>query len=363
MLKIIFVFILLSVSYEQSKVYYIKKISSENILKIFKELNVTLGNKVGLKVHSGEKGGQYYVNPLFLQEIYDYTKGTFIECNAAYNGSRSSTKAHQDYILLETNWTKNNKTFVIMDANPNKDFCLNVKNPLKINKNYVGEKLNDFDSCVVLSHFKGHTMTGYGGALKQLSLGFASQKGKAYIHTASKTNDWKEMKEHLASREDFTKSMVDAASTIIDYFNNKSGIVYINFMSNITMECDCHVENVNKPNLSDYGILASLDPVALDRACIDIIKNTSAYGRYEWLNQLNELQGENILTIAENQGMGSQKYELIEISDSKTGYLIAVILSTVGGVTLFVGLFVGLALKNPKQKTQEDFHLTQKMNE
>ncbi len=345
MLKIIFVFILLSVSYEQSKVYYIKKISSENILKIFKELNVTLGNKVGLKVHSGEKGGQYYVNPLLLQEIYDYTKGTFIECNAAYNGSRSSTKAHRDYIL-ETNWTKNNKTFVIMDANPDKDFCLNVKNPLKINKNYVGEKLNDFDSCVVLSHFKGHTMTGYGGALKQLSLGFASQKGKAYIHTASKTINWKEMKEHLASREDFTKSMVDAASTIIDYFNNKSGIVYI-----------------NKPNLSDYGILASLDPVALDRACIDIIKNTSAHGKYEWLNQLNELQGENILTIAEKQGMGSQKYELIEISDSKTGYLIAVILSTVGGVTLFVGLFVGLALKNPKQKTQEDFHLTQKMNE
>ena len=362
MLKIIFVFILLSVSYEQSKVYYIKKISPANIVKIFKELNIKLGNKVGLKVHSGEAGA-YYVLPEHLKEIYDYTKGTYIECNAAYNGNRSSTKDHEYYIAHFTNWTRYNTTFEIMDPDPQKNFSLEVKNHLKIEKNYVGEKLNDFDSCLVLSHFKGHTMTGYGGALKQLSLGFASQKGKAYIHTASKTIDWKEMKEHLASSEDFTKSMVDAASTIIDYFNNKSGIVYINFMSNITMECDCHVENVNKPNLSDYGILASLDPVALDRACIDIIKNTSANGKYEWLNQLKELNGENILTIAESQNIGTQKYELIELSDSNTGTLLAVVFSTIGGVSLFVGLFVGIIMRKPKQKTQEEFHLTQKMNE
>ena len=362
MLKIIFVFILLSVSYEQSKVYFMKHIKSANIKKIFQELKIELGKKIGLKVHSGELHGTYYIKPEILQELYDYTNGTFIECNTYYNGSRNTTGRHYDYLEQHTNWTKKWK-FVIMDNNSKDDFELEVKNPLILNNNTVGGELKNFDSCIVLSHFKGHSSVGYGGALKQLSLGFASKKGKKNIHTAGNNKNWKKMGDHLEDSEDLTKSMVDAASSIIDYFKNKSGIVYINFMSNITMKCDCFPDNENKQTLSDYGILASLDPVALDRACIDIIKKTSANGKYEWLNQLKELNGENILTIAENQKIGTQKYELIELSDSNIGTLLAVVLSTIGGVSFFVGLFVGIIMRKPKPKTQEDFHLTQKMNE
>lgn len=363
MLKIIFVFILLSVSYEQSKVYLMKHITSSNIKRIFQELNTKLGKKIGIKVHSGELNGTYYIKPEILQELYDHTNGTFIECNTYYNGIRNTTSKHLDYLEKETNWTKKNRKFVIMDHSSKEDFDLPVKNPLILNKNKVGGKLKDFDSCIVISRFKGHSSVGYGGALKQLSLGFASKKGKEMIHTAGNNKNWKGMGDHLENSEDLTKSMVDAASSIIDYFRNQSGIVFINIMSNITMKCDCYSDKENKLNLSDYGILASLDPVALDRACIDIIKNTIANGKYEWLNQLKELDGENILTIAENQNIGTQKYELIKLSETDTGILLAVVLSTIGGVGLFVGLFVGIIMRKPKQKTQEDFHLTQKMNE
>ena len=363
MLKIIFVFILLSFSHEQSKVYFMKHIKPENVKRIFQELKISLGKKIGLKVHSGEFNGTYYIRPEMLQELYDYTNGTFIECNTYYNGNRNTTTRHENYIGQYTNWTKNNRKFVIMDDSSKDDFDLKVKNPLILNETKVGGKLKDFDSCIVLSRFKGHSSVGYGGALKQLSLGFASKKGKELIHTAGNNKNWKGMGDHLESSEDLTNAMVDAASSIIDYFRNQSGIVYINFMSNVSMKCDCYSDKENKLNLSDYGILASLDPVALDRACIDIIKNTSANGKYEWLNQLKELDGEHILTIAEKQNLGTQKYELITLSDADTGTLLAVVFSTIGGVSFFVGLFVGIIMRKPKQKTQEDFHLTQKMNE
>ena len=177
MLKIIFLSILFSISKEQSKVFQIKRINSENMVTIFQKLNVTLGNKTGLKVHSGEKGGIYFLTPDFLDKIYQYTNGTYIECNAAYKNMRHTTELHEQ-LLKEHKWRDNNRRFVIMDADPEEDFFLPINNSTMISQNIVGGKLKDFDSCVVLAHLKGHSMGGFGGALKQLSIGFASQKGK-----------------------------------------------------------------------------------------------------------------------------------------------------------------------------------------
>lgn len=362
MLKIIFVFILLSVSNEQSKVFYIKKINSSNIVNMFKLLNITLGNNIGLKVHSGEFNGSYYLKPDILQDIYDHTKGTFIECNTAYNGSRNTTERHLEH-LKNASWTDDNKRFVIMDNNSSEDIDLEIKNPVMIKKNIVGGGINQFDSCLVLTHFKGHSMGGYGGALKQLSVGFASQKGKAWIHTAGITADWKKMNDFLANSENFTAAMADAASSIVEYFRNRKGIAFVNVMSNITMECDCVVSEENVPKVCDYGILVSLDPVALDKACIDLIRNSSAVGAEKWINQLESKTGENILKVAVAHGIGTQQYELIEIKEDKTKELIIVVICTIVGVSAFVGTFVGLIMRKPKSKKQEDFHLTQKMNE
>jgi hypothetical protein len=363
MLKIIFLSILFSISKEQSKVFHFKRINSENMVTIFQKLNVTLGNKTGLKVHSGEKGGIYFLTPDFLDKIYQYTNGTYIECNAAYKNMRHTTELHEQ-LLKEHKWRDNNRRFVIMDADPEEDFFLPINNSTMISQNIVGGKLKDFDSCVVLAHLKGHSMGGFGGALKQLSIGFASQKGKTWIHTAGNTTEWRKMDEHLASQENFTAAMGDAASSIVEYFRNRSGIVFINVMSNISMECDCAGKDAPEPKILDLGILASTDPVALDKACIDIIRNTSGNGKIEWIKQLENLLGENTIRVAEAHGIGTQNYELIVIKDDNSKLLIIVVVATIVGVSLFVGIFLFLILRNkPRNKVQEDFHLTQKMNE
>ena len=339
MLKIIFLSILFSISKEQSKVFQFKRINSENMVTIFQKLNVTLGNKTGLKVHSGEKGGIYFLTPDFLDKIYQYTNGTYIECNAAYKNMRHTTELHEQ-LLKEHKWRDNNRRFVIMDADPEEDFFLPINNSTMISQNIVGGKLKDFDSCVVLAHLKGHSMGGFGGALKQLSIGFASQKGN------------------------FTAAMGDAASSIVEYFRNRSGIVFINVMSNISMECDCAGKDAPEPKILDLGILASTDPVALDKACIDIIRNTSGNGKIEWIKQLENLLGENTIRVAEAHGIGTQNYELIVLKDDNSKLLIIVVVATIVGVSLFVGIFLFLILRNkPRNKVQEDFHLTQKMNE
>ena len=183
MIKYIPLFLLISCTLEQANVYYTKNISSSNMVKIFQKLNIKLGKNIGLKVHSGEEGGIYFLTPEFLNDIYEYTNGTYIECNAAYERQRHTTELHKA-LLEKHGWTKNNRRFEIMDADPSKDFNLTVNNPHMINENMVGEKLSNFDSCIVLAHLKGHSMGGYGGALKQLSIGFASQSGKTWIHTA-----------------------------------------------------------------------------------------------------------------------------------------------------------------------------------
>ena len=305
--------ILIVLTFQKSDVYFTKQISSSKMVEMLKKLNLTLTGNVGLKIHSGEPNGLYFLKPDFLQEIYDYTKGTFIECNTAYSSVRSSTSTHRK--LLEDNgWTKNNRRIVIMDENPEDDFNLTVKNPQIIKENFVGGRLKEFDSCVVLSHFKGHQMGGFGGALKQLSIGFASQKGKTIIHTGGEYTDWHYAMSRAASQDIFTSAMADAASTIVDYFK-KGQLGFISVLANISQSCDCAGASAPVPRIHDIGILASTDPVAIDRASLDLIKSNIDTGTNDLLGQINRLKGENTVDVAEKIGVGSQDYNLINIDE------------------------------------------------
>ena len=368
MFKYILLIFFLSNSLEQSNVYMIKTINSSNMVKMFKKLNITLGEKIGLKVHSGEIGGIYFLTPDFLQEIYDYTNGTYIECNAAYKGGRHTTALHEK-LLNDHGWTKNNTRFEIMDSDPKEDFNLKINNSVMIKENIVGGKLMNYNSCLVLSHFKGHSRGGFGGALKQLGIGFASQSGKAFIHTAGNTKDWEKMKVYNTSQENFTAAMGDAAASIVEYFRQRKGIAFINVVANISKSCDCAGGNASAPEIKDIGILASTDPVALDRACLDLIKNTSENGTEDWINQLNQTKGENTLVIAEFHGIGTQKYNLTLVEDDKIREknktdLVIIIIGLVLGFVILVTLLVVFIIRNRnKSKGKDDFLLPQKMNE
>ena len=196
-LKLFIINLLIFETLQQSKVYFTKKISSDSIVNLYKKLDKNLEGNLALKVHSGELGGKYFLTPDFLQKIYDYTKGTFVECNAAYPVKRHTTELHKE-LLKDHGWVNNSRRFVIMDEDPNKDYKIPIQNPEMISENIVGEHLKDFDSCLVLAHLKGHGMGGFGGTLKQLSIGFASQAGKTWIHTAGKTTDWKILLDNVA---------------------------------------------------------------------------------------------------------------------------------------------------------------------
>ena len=312
--KIITLFLILILkSFQKSDVYFTKEISGEKIVEMFKKLNITLKGNIGLKVHTGEKDGPYYLRPSLLNNIYDYTNGTFIECNTAYlRRWRHNTSIHQQ--LLEWNgW--NNYRIVLMDENEENDIILNVTKPHNITKNYVGEHLYDYNSCLVLAHFKGHPMGGFGGAMKQLSIGFASRAGKSYIHSGGYTTNYLEAWTHKATQKDFTAAMADAASTVVDYFKNNGGIAYINVLANISKVCDCGGTAAPPPKIRDIGILASLDPVAIDKACYDLIVRENTEGSKDWINQSETLLGLNILKVAEDIGMGTQDYNFINIDD------------------------------------------------
>ena len=268
--------------FTKSYVYFTKVISPEKIVELYKKLNITLNGPIGLKIHSGEKNGPYYLRPSFLKDIYNYTNGTFIECNVAYRGSRYTTELHKE--LLNYNGWSQYRT-LIMDESEENDIILKVNNHHIISENIVGEHLNNFNSCLVLSHFKGHGMGGFGGALKQLSIGFASRAGKTYIHTAGATKDYNKIWSKIAKQADFTAAMADSASTIVNYFKNKGGIAYINVLANISKSCDCAGNGAAEPKIRNIGILASIDPVAIDKACYDLIEKENNAGSKEWIKQ------------------------------------------------------------------------------
>ena len=312
MKPIIFLLFALIYCAEKSDVYFTKKISAEQIVEMYKKLNVSLTGKIGLKVHTGEPNGPYFLRPDFLQKIYEYTNGTFLECNVAYTSKRINTEGHNE--TLQTNgWYDNGRRVVIMEEDPKKDISFNITNHNKINITYAGKNLEEYDSCIVLSHVKGHQMGGFGGALKQLSIGFASRQEKAWIHTAGASLNYNDTFRLNTSQLDLTDSMADAASAIADYFKSKGDIVFINVLANISLLCDCAGQKAPKPKINNIGILASTDPVAIDQACYDLIKKTNEEGTKPFLDQVERLLGLNTIQKAEALGVGNTKYNLINI--------------------------------------------------
>lgn len=284
-----------------AKVYFTEKITSESLLEIYKKLNMDLKGKVAVKVHSGEKGNQNYLKPLFYKELIDYVNGTVVECNTAYEGERNTTEKHLK--LLENHeWTK---YFNVDLLDEKEEIALPVNNPKHIKENYVGKNIENYDSMLVLSHFKGHPMGGYGGALKNISIGLASSHGKANIHGAGKPDEmW------TADHDSFLESMAEAAKTIIDY--EKGNMVFINIMANMSVDCDCCAV-AEDPCMKDIGILASTDPVALDQACIDLVYNSKDPGKDHLIERIESRNGLLTIKTAEEIGVGTRKYELIKI--------------------------------------------------
>ena len=291
-----------------SKVYFAKTITPEKVVEMYKILGVELPGKVGVKVHSGEDGNQNYLRPEFLKPAVEAVKGTVIECNTAYGGARNRTEKHRA-LMDKHEWTKYFDVDLLDAEGP--DMVLPVKNGYHLKENLVGKDMANYDSVLVLIHFKGHPMGGFGGALKQLSIGFASTAGKCLIHSVGQTDDMKKVWGMTPENNElFLESMADAASTVTEYFKGK--IAYVAMLCNLSVDCDCCAPAAD-PCMADIGIMSSLDPVALDRACMDMVKNSSDPGRDTFLNRVNQLHGEHTISAAAKLGIGSEDYELIEV--------------------------------------------------
>ena len=292
---------------EKSKVYFIKEITPENIIKAYNAVGKKLEGNVAVKMHSGEKGNKNYLRPEFIKDVINYVNGTVVECNTAYEGARNSTEKHLE-LIKEHEWEKY-FPFDLLDREGS-DMELDIPNGKVLKKNYVGKDLAKYDSLLVLSHFKGHAMGGYGGALKQLSIGCASSAGKTLIHTAGKENDQTKLWDNLPEQDRFLEAMADAASSLVDYF--KDNAVYINIMKNISVDCDCD-GNASDPCMKDIGILASLDPVAIDQACLDLVYNSNDPGRDKLIERIESRHGVHTIEAAYDLGVGNREYELIDL--------------------------------------------------
>ena len=286
----------------KSTVYFSRTITPDAVLRLYKLVGKELPGKVAVKVHSGEKGNQNFLHPDFWKEIIDYVGGTVVECNTAYEGARNTTPKH--LALLEDHGWNRYFTVDLLDAQ-GPDLELPIPGSKVIHKNFVGKDMANYDSTLVLSHFKGHPMGGYGGALKQLSIGFASSFGKAYIHGAG---DPKQL--WTADHDSFLESMADAASSVVEYF--KGNAVYINVMKNMSVDCDCCAV-AEDPCLADMGVLASTDPVAIDQACIDLVYGCDDPGKAHFLERVESRNGVHTIESAAALGIGSREYELVEV--------------------------------------------------
>ena len=291
----------------KSKVYFIKDITPENIIKVYEALGKKLEGKVAVKMHSGEAGNQNYLRPEFVQDVIRHVNGTVVECNTAYEGARNTTEKHRE-LIKEHEWDKY-FPFDLMDAE-GPDLELDIPNGKILHKNYVGKNLANYDSMLVLSHFKGHAMGGFGGSLKQLSIGCASSAGKTLIHTAGVTDNQYELFNNLPVQDHFLEAMADAAASVVNYFNGN--MVFINVMKNISIDCDCD-GNASLPCMADIGILASLDPVAVDQACLDLVYNSTDPGKDKLIERIESLHGVHTVEAAADLGVGSREYELITI--------------------------------------------------
>ncbi|MEE0927945.1 MAG: DUF362 domain-containing protein [Acutalibacteraceae bacterium] len=284
------------------KVYFSKDISPDTIVKLYEAVGLSLSGKVAVKVHSGEPGNQNFLRPEFWKPIIYKVNGTAVECNTAYEGGRHNTEAHLK-TLEEHGWSPLFNT-QILDGEGD-DLVLDIKKGEKIKKNYVGRAIADYDGILVLSHFKGHPMGGFGGALKQLSIGFASSYGKKYIHGVGDTdNFWG------SDHDSFLISMAEAASTITEMFSGRA--VYINVMANMSVDCDCCAV-AEDPCMKDIGVLASTDPVAIDKACLDLVYASTDPGRDHLIERIESRNGKLTVEAAAKLGVGSMEYDLVEI--------------------------------------------------
>ena len=288
---------------EKAKVYFTKDVSEDSLVKMYEVLGVELPGKVSVKLHSGEQGNKNFLRPEFVKKLVDRVNGTVVECNTAYPGARDTTEKHKK-LMEEHGWSKYFDVDIMDAEGP--DMKLEILDGLQIKENYVGKDMANYDSMLVLSHFKGHAMGGFGGALKQLSIGCASSYGKSYIHGAG------DVKETIFGTDQlqFVTSMGDAASSVHKYFANN--IVYINAMINISIDCDCD-GNASAPCMENIGILASTDPVAIDQACLDLVYNSEDPGKDKLIARIEEKMGAHIVEVAEKHGIGTREYELINV--------------------------------------------------
>ena len=292
----------------KSKVYFTRELSPESLIKVYRALGKELSGNVGVKLHSGEQGNQNYLRPDFVRPLVEEVGGTVIECNTAYGGARNTTKKHVK--LIEAHgWNKFFK-FDLMDAQGPDDEIL-IPNGKVLKRNLVGKNMKNYDSVLVLSHFKGHPMGGFGGALKQLSIGFGSSAGKSLIHSAGRTEDQLNLWNDLPPQDTFLESMADAAMSIVDYF--KGNMAFVNVMKNLSVDCDC-CDVAEDPCMKDIGVLSSLDPVAIDQACIDLIYAAKDDpGQAHFIQRVESRHGIHTVEAAAQLGFGSREYELIEI--------------------------------------------------
>lgn len=285
------------------KVYFSREITPEKVAELYKLLGKKLNGKVAVKLHSGEVGNQNFLKPDFWKPIIDEVGGTVTECNTAYEGQRNTTKKHLK-TLKKHGWSEYFDVDLLDAEGP--DLVLDIPKGKVIKKNYVGKNLANYNSLLVLSHFKGHPMGGYGGALKQLSIGIASSYGKAYIHGAGDTKEiW------TSEHDSFLEAMADAALSVIEYFKGEA--VYINVMKNMSVDCDCCAV-AEDPCIKDIGILISTDPVAIDQACIDLVYAAKDDpGQKHFLERVESRNGIHTIVAASALGAGVREYELIEV--------------------------------------------------
>ena len=295
----------------KAKVYFTREITPEKVVEMYQALGVELPGKVAVKVHSGEKGNQNFLRPEFWRPMVEKVQGTIVECNTAYGdasgGVRDHTESHLK-LLEEHGW---NKYFDVdlMDAQ-GPDVVWPILNGKVLKENHLGKNIMNYDSMLVLAHFKGHPMGGYGGALKQLSIGCASRAGKALIHSAGKTDDRYETWKQHASSVEFPEAMADAAASVVEHFKGKTA--FINVMKNLSVDCDCCAVEED-PCMKDIGILASTDPVAIDQACMDLVIHSDDPGRDHFMERVNSRNGIHTIEAAEDLGIGTREYELIEL--------------------------------------------------
>ena len=292
----------------KSKVYFTRTITPEKVLEMLRILNAPLEGRVAAKVHSGEEGNQNYLRPEVWKPVIDALGATVVECNTAYSGERNTTQKHKK-LMASHGWTKHFPVDILDAEGP--DLRLEIPNALALKENLVGKDIANYDSLLVLSHFKGHPMGGYGGALKQLSIGCASSAGKGLIHSAGVSDTQESVWEHVAPQDTFCEAMADAAGSVVRLFEGRAA--FVNIMANLSVDCDCCAV-AEDPCMKDIGILSSLDPVAIDQACIDLIYASDDPGKAHFLERVESRHGVHTIEAAAKIGFGNREYELIELA-------------------------------------------------